>query len=93
MSTLKKHYEITLSETNAQPEETVKIVFQDQHDILKMIEKTKDATWFEDKSQNAQFVLGLRLFANVMLKEGRNPLFAELLPAFKQFMKTLKKHK
>lgn len=83
-------YSVTLQDLKALGDKSLNIEFENSHDLIEMIKKTKDADWFDDKAMNAQFVLGIRLFADVMLKEAKNPLFAELLPAFKQFMKKIK---
>lgn len=83
-------YEIILRDVKGVSEKSFTFDFQSHHDIIALIEDTKNSCWFENKNNNAQFVLGIRLFADLMVQESKNPLFIELLPAFKQFMKRLK---
>jgi hypothetical protein len=43
------------------------------------------------RMKTAEFTIGLKLFAEVLLRHRREPLFAELFPHFNVFMKKLKK--
>jgi len=64
--------------------------FENHDNILSLIDQAQDKNRFEHKNQNTEFILGLKLFSEVMLKNRENPLFEEFLPAFGQFMKKLK---
>lgn len=48
---------------------------------------------FDDKEQDIEFALGIKLFSEVMLRFKEHPLFEELRPAFGQFMRKLKEYK
>ena len=45
---------------------------------------------FNEESQAKQFVIGLKLFGDVMMKNKDMELFSEMQPAFVEFMKKLK---
>lgn len=64
--------------------------FQNHDEIFTIIERVKAKKTFANDDEATQFVLGLKLFSEVMLKNKRNPLFTELKPAFGEFMKKLK---
>lgn len=66
--------------------------FGNHNNILALIERTKDNDRFENKSQNIEFMVGLKLFSEIMLKNRNNSLFEEFSPAFAQFMKKLKRN-
>ncbi|WP_293946896.1 MULTISPECIES: DUF3861 domain-containing protein [unclassified Sphingobacterium] len=87
-------YKIHLQELGlkdgSQEQRSIKFEFENHDNILSLIEKTKDSGRFENKSDNIEFIVGLKLFSEVMLRNKDNPLFKEFLPAFKDFMKELK---
>lgn len=64
--------------------------FNNHDDIFHLIDLTKDSFGFEDKAQNTEFMVGLKLFSEVMLKNRKHELFEEFFPAFGEFMKKLK---
>lgn len=64
--------------------------FQNHDDIYKIIEILNEKNLFRDASQTNQFVLGLKLFGDVMMKNKDLELFSEMRPAFMDFMKKLK---
>ncbi|MDD3459213.1 MAG: DUF3861 domain-containing protein [Weeksellaceae bacterium] len=64
--------------------------FQNYDDIYKIIEILNEKNLFKDASQTNQFVLGLKLFGDVMMKNKDLELFSEMRPAFMDFMKKLK---
>lgn len=73
------------------PGASIEFEFENHDNIFNLIEQTKDSQWFEDKSQNTEFIVGLKLLGEVIIRNRKNPLFEELSPAFGQFMKKLKK--
>ncbi|KFZ37916.1 hypothetical protein HR45_08745 [Shewanella mangrovi] len=58
-------------------------------DIFKILERVDGKFGFSDE-QTKSFIVGLKLFGEVMMQERKHPLFEELGPQFKQFMKKLK---
>lgn len=62
----------------------------DSHDDLNAIVARIQRRGLFDENESKAFVTGLKLLGGVMLNHRGEPLFAELGPAFKQFMKTLK---
>lgn len=64
--------------------------FENHDDIFHLLEGAQDKTWFDNPKTNIEFVMGLKLFGEVMIKNRQNPLFAEVMPAFTQMMKKLK---
>ncbi|CCE02087.1 DUF3861 family protein [Bradyrhizobium sp. STM 3809] len=60
------------------------------HDDLNEILARIQRRGLFDETESKVFVTGLKLLGGVLLKHRREPLFAELGPAFGQFMKTLK---
>jgi len=87
-------YKIQLQEValkdGTQPGKSIAFEFENHDNIFNLIEQTQNSDRFEDKSQNIEFILGLKLFSEVMIKNRNNPLFEEFSPAFGQFMKKLK---
>lgn len=64
--------------------------FGNHDNIFAIIEMQKEKNIFEDKQQAVEFAIGLKLFGEVMLKNKENPLFEDLIPCFKDFMRKLK---
>lgn len=64
--------------------------FENHDDIFHLLEGAQDKTWFDNPKTNIEFVMGLKLFGEVMIKNRQNSLFAEVMPAFTQMMKKLK---
>ena len=89
------HYKITLDHTsNPKGEELhqpVVVEFDNHDNLFTIIEKLKERNHFNDTNQSVEFAIGLKLFSEVMLRNKENPLFEEMLPAFKEFMGKLKK--
>lgn len=59
-------------------------------DIFAIVERMRRRGDFDDSSA-AAFAVGLKLFGEVLLENGSNPLFSAFRPHFAQFMKELKK--
>lgn len=70
--------------------EPVELLFQNHDDIFRILEMISDKNLFGDESQRQQFVIGLKLFGDVIMKNRDMELFSELQPAFVAFMKKLK---
>lgn len=88
-------YKLTLEALKAPGGEVIErtplvLEFRNHDDLFRILEKVKEKDLFENPSENVEFVLGLKLFSEVMLHNRNHPLFEELAPAFGQFMKRLK---
>lgn len=60
------------------------------HDeLLGIVDKIR-ARGVVPAAEAAEFAIGLKLFGEVLLRHGREPLFADLAPHFAEFMKRLK---
>lgn len=70
--------------------EPVQVEFDNHDNIFSIIQKLQERSLFNDKNQETEFAIGLKMFSEVMLRNKENPLFEEFLPAFKDFMKKLK---
>lgn len=61
------------------------------HDeIIGVAGRIRDSGQFADDDSAHAFAVGLKLFGETLLTHRQQPPFAGLLPAFKQFMQTLK---
>ncbi|MCT3744690.1 DUF3861 domain-containing protein [Elizabethkingia anophelis] len=69
---------------------SIEFDFENHDDIFKIIEQTKDTNRFRTQNENIQFIIGLKLFSEVMINNKNSPLFDDFIPAFKAFMKKLK---
>ncbi|MDF0533085.1 DUF3861 domain-containing protein [Shewanella yunxiaonensis] len=58
-------------------------------DMFAILERVDGKLGFTDE-QTKNFIVGLKLFSEVMLAERKHPLFSEFGPQFKLFMKKLK---
>jgi hypothetical protein len=81
--------EIELSD-GSHSNRTIEIEFENHDDIINLIELTKNSNRFKEKSQNIEFIIGLKLFTEVLLKNRNNSLFEDLLPFWGNFMKKVK---
>lgn len=68
----------------------ISLEFDNHDDIFNIFEVIRSRQIFEDENTSTEFVLGLKLFTEVMLKNKQHPLFEELRPAITEFMKKLK---
>ncbi len=71
------------------PEESLEIEVENHDDIFKIIDAMKVKSILPE-DEAAEFIIGLKLFTEVMLRHRKEPLFQELGPQMKTFMKTLK---
>lgn len=81
--------EVALKEPTDSPKK-LDFEFVNHDDIFKIIEMSKSKNIFGNENDSVEFSLGLKLFSEVMLRHRDHPLFAELKPAFGEFMKKLK---
>ncbi|CAM3919323.1 protein of unknown function [Pedobacter westerhofensis] len=72
------------------PARELEFDFDNHDEIFSIIERIEAKNPFNDPSQAVQFALGLKLFAEVKLKNRNHPLFEELNTVFGDFMKKLK---
>ena len=89
----KMNYKITIEEINKEGKlEGEKLEFKTQsHDnLFEIVEKLKQHPELGN-TDVASLGVGLKLFTGIMLKNKKLPLFKNLLPHFKDFMKDLKK--
>jgi hypothetical protein len=87
-------YRITVQElgTSASPSTCLLTFDATNHDnVLQVLSRVRERRAVPDE-EPAEFTIGLKLFAEVLLRHRREPLFAELFPHFNVFMKKLKKH-
>ena len=82
-------HEIELKD-GTQTGKSIEFEFENHDNIFSLIEMTKDSDRFENKTDNTEFILGLKLFSEVMIRNRNNPLFEDFAPSFKEFMKKLK---
>lgn len=68
----------------------VDFVFANHDDIDVILEKLGEKNLFNDAEQTKQFVIGLKLFGDIMMRNKDMELFSEIQPAFISFMKKLK---
>lgn len=71
------------------PEASLEIEVENHDDIFKIIDAMKVKSILPE-DEAAEFIIGLKLFTEVMLRHRKDPLFQELGPQMKAFMKTLK---
>ncbi|WDF67155.1 DUF3861 domain-containing protein [Sphingobacterium oryzagri] len=69
----------------------IEFEFENHDDIFQLIEKTKDSDRFSDAKDNIEFMIGLKLFSEVLLKNRDNELFSDFHGPFRDFMGKLKK--
>lgn len=96
MNTKKSNrYKILLQELElkdgTQSGKSIEFEFTNHDDIFSILEATKDSFGFENKTDNQEFVVGLKLFSEVMLRNKKHLLFKEFFPHFVQFMSELKR--
>ncbi len=88
-------YRIYLQElelTDGTPsDKSLEFEFNNHDNIFSIIENMEERQLFENKADDVEFIIGLKLFSEVMIRNRNHPLFEELAPAFKNFMMKLKK--
>lgn len=64
--------------------------FENHDDLFAILESGKIDHHFVSEADRTEFLIGLKLFSEVMLRDKNNPLFDDFRPAFLEFMKKLK---
>ncbi|SEI95485.1 protein of unknown function [Dyadobacter koreensis] len=70
--------------------EALDLEFENHDNIFQIVEILKEKNPFGDEKQAVEFAIGLKMFSEIMIKNKSNPLFEEMLPAFRIFMRKLK---
>ncbi|WP_417760802.1 DUF3861 domain-containing protein [Shewanella sp.] len=89
---MRHQYRITLEKLDQQQQPTQALSFETENhdDIFAILNKVDGKFGFSDE-QTKSFIIGLKLFGEVLMQERKHPLFEELGPQFKQFMMKLKR--
>lgn len=86
-------YKLSLQEIElkdgTQQDKSVTFEFENHDNILDIIDRVQNSKLFSE-ADTKQFVVGLKLFSEVMMKNKHNPVFADIIPVFGQFMKKFK---
>ena len=87
-------YRITLeylADADGHPQQGEPLAFEinSHYEIIGLVERVRSREILDVENTPA-FVVGQKLFAGVLLENRNNPLFAEFLPHFADFMKKLK---
>jgi hypothetical protein len=91
--TNKYHLTLRLLQSSGGESDSLKqleLEFDNHDEIFEIVDRIKAKDLFVNKEQSAEFAIGLKMFSEVMIKNGKHPLFEELKPAFQMFMKRLK---
>ena len=75
---------------NAGNEQQVNLLFKNHDDIFKIMDMLTEKQLFENPQEARQFVLGLKLLGDVIMRNKQMELFSEMQPAFLNFMQKLK---
>ena len=75
---------------NASAHEPLVFEAGNHDDILAIVKMVRERKLFEDDEITASFIVGQKLFGEVMLKDRKNPLFTEFWPNFLAFVKKMK---
>lgn len=87
------YYAVTVQPTDASgtPEHGAPLTFRvSNHDDLLAILRRVEASEPVPAAEAAEFVIGLKLFLEVMLRHRKDALFEDLWPHMSEFMKRLK---
>ena len=66
--------------------------FVNHDDIMQLMSFIKNKKIFNEQRDNIEFLLGLKLFSQVMLRNRNHELFTDFGPEFGIFMKKFKSH-
>ena len=80
----------TLASGDAAPPKALALTFDNHDELFVLIDRLRQRDPFGNPAQATEFVLGLKLFSEVMLKNRNHPLFEEFWPALRLFMAKLK---
>ncbi|OLQ95042.1 hypothetical protein BIY21_07425 [Vibrio ponticus] len=86
-----KRYRVTIEEISTNDESIQRTEFEhcDREDLFNTIDKLKQGTDLETNTAT-KVAVALRLLGPTMMAHRKHPLFAELMPHFKNFMHNLK---
>ncbi|MFJ5485108.1 DUF3861 domain-containing protein [Pectobacterium actinidiae] len=82
-------YQITLEE-KAEQQRTLSFEFSIHDDVFTLLEKV-DGKMDMTPEQTQAFLVGLKLFSEVVMQKRKHPLFKEFAAPFREFMLNLKK--
>lgn len=82
-------YQITVEE-KAEQQRTLSFECPIHDDVFKILEKV-DGKMDMTPEQTQAFIVGLKLFSEVMMQNRKRPLFKEFAAPFREFMLNLKK--
>ncbi|MCR9227390.1 MAG: DUF3861 domain-containing protein [Flavobacteriaceae bacterium] len=71
---------------------TLEFQFENHDDILQLVDLVKNKELFKEQTDNIEFLVGLKLFSEVMLRNRSHEIFTEFGPEFGTFMKKFKSH-
>lgn len=88
---MRHQYRVTLEKLDEQQQTSQALSFETENhdDIFNILNKVDGKFGFSDE-QTKSFIIGLKLFGEVIMQERKHPLFEELAPQFRQFMHKLK---
>src|SRR5690606_9550689 len=81
--------EVSLKD-GAPADKSVEFEFENHDNVFDIIEIIKKSDRFTNDNENTQFVIGLKLFSDIMMRNKNTALFEDFVPAFIEFMKKLK---
>lgn len=70
--------------------QSLEFLFKNHDDVFTIMERLKERGLFDSEADIKQFVLGLKFFGDVMMRNKQMELFCDMQPAFIEFMKKLK---
>ncbi|WP_406640638.1 DUF3861 domain-containing protein [Pectobacterium brasiliense] len=82
-------YQITVEE-KVEQQRTLSFECSIHDDVFKILEKV-DGKMDMTPEQTQAFIVGLKLFSEVMMQNRKHPLFKEFAAPFREFMLNLKK--
>ena len=71
------------------PEDKLTLTFTNHDNLFEILEKIKARNLF-DENTSTEFVIGLKLLGEVLIRNRDHPLFSEFKEAYGDFMKKLK---
>jgi len=69
----------------------LEIDFEHYQELFRLIDTLNQRNPFSNEEQLATFIIGLKMFSEVMIKNLNHPLFEELSAAYRPFMMKLKR--
>lgn len=88
------NYKLELHEVSqkdgTQGSQVIEVEFSNHDNIFELLALVQANPRFQTPGEDVEFLLGLKLFSEVMLKNRNHPLFQDFAPAFADFMKKYK---